>query len=254
MDAREARPAQDGRVNTRRVCYVIGTALMVSGLVHLGVLVIGGGTWTGPVSFRKPMTFGLSFGLILITIAWVSSFLPLGTRLRRWSLGAFAAACVAEVALITVQAWRHVPSHFNLGTPFDSLVARVLAAGGAVLVAVIALLTVVSWRPAPEVAPSMRLAVRAGLLALDVALAFGVVMIVIGVSDAARGDQQAAYAVGSRWKAVHEIPMYGILLLPLLARLRMPERRRLRVVAVAVAGYAVLCAAALVVSVQGSPR
>jgi hypothetical protein len=241
-------------VNTRRVCYVIGAALMAGGLVHLAVLVIGGGTWAGPVSFRKPMTFGLSFGLILITIAWVSSFLPLGARLRRWSLGAFAAACVAEVALITVQAWRHVPSHFNLGTPFDSLVARVLAAGGAVLVAVIALLTVVSWRPAPEVAPSMRLAVRAGLLALDVALAFGVVMIVIGVIDVARGDQQAAYAVGSRWKAAHEVPMYGIVLLPLLARLRMPERRRLRAVAVAVVVYAVLCAAALALSVQGSPR
>jgi hypothetical protein len=48
--------------------------------------------------------------------------------------------------------------------------------------------------------------------------------------------------------------MYGIVLLPLLARLRMPERRRRRVVAVAVVVYAVLCAAALALSVQGSPR
>src|ERR1700760_290947 len=128
----------------RKLCYAVGAALIVSGLAHLAVLIVGGGTWFGPVSFRKPMTFGLSFGLTLITIAWVSSYLPLGPRLRRWSLGAFMVACVAEVALITVQAWRHVPSHFDMATPFDSVVARVLAAGGAVLVAVIAVLTVVS--------------------------------------------------------------------------------------------------------------
>jgi hypothetical protein len=183
----------------------------------------------------------------------VSSYLPLGPRLRRWSLGAFAAACVAEVALITVQAWRHVPSHFDMATPFDSLVARVLAAGGAALVAVIAVLTVASWRPAPEVAPSMRLAVRAGLLTLDLALAIGVVMIVIGVLDVIRGDQQAAYAVGAQWKLAHAVPMHGVLVLPLLAwflsRVRWPERRRVQVVGLAVAGYAVLCLDAVAESV-----
>jgi hypothetical protein len=67
---------------------------------------------------------------------------------------------VLEVWLITLQAWRRVPSHFNLETPFDGLVARTLAAGGGVLIAVIAVLTVASWRPDPQVAPSMCLAVR----------------------------------------------------------------------------------------------
>jgi hypothetical protein len=46
---------------------------MISGLVHLGVLVVAGGSWQGPLSWRKPMTFGLSFELTLITISWVSS-------------------------------------------------------------------------------------------------------------------------------------------------------------------------------------
>ena len=39
-------------------------------------------------------------------------------------LGLFAAASVAEVALITMQRWRGVPSHFN-ETAFDTLVTRV---------------------------------------------------------------------------------------------------------------------------------
>ena len=115
-------------MTVRRVSYVISALLVVSGLVHLGVLLVTHGSWHGPVSWRKPMTFGLSFGLTLATITWLSSYV----RLRAWLLGGFAAACVLEVALITVQAWRRTPSHFNLSTPLDGVIARTLAAGGAV--------------------------------------------------------------------------------------------------------------------------
>ena len=72
----------DGR-RVERACYAVGGLLMLSGLVHLLVFAVDGGPWTGPVSWRKPVTFGLSFGLTLITIAWVSSSLDLGDRARR---------------------------------------------------------------------------------------------------------------------------------------------------------------------------
>jgi hypothetical protein len=146
-----------------RFCYTIGVVLVASGMAHLGVLLATGSSWEGPLSWRKPMTFGLSFGLTLVTIAWVTSYIRLGRRSRGWLLGVFAAACVVEVTLITVQAWRRVPSHFNMQTPLDSVIARVLAVGGGVLVVVIAVLTIASWRSDPRVAPSMGLAVRAGL-------------------------------------------------------------------------------------------
>src|SRR3569833_2274587 len=74
-----------------RVCYAIGAALLASGLFHLLVFAIDGGPWEGPVSWRKPTTFGLSFGLTLITIAWVTSFLTLGARARTALLSVFAA-------------------------------------------------------------------------------------------------------------------------------------------------------------------
>jgi hypothetical protein len=239
----------------RRACYLIGAVLLLSGLVHLAVLIGTGGGWAGPVSWRKPATFGLSFGLTLISIAWVTTFLPLGERFGRLLLGVFAAACVTEVALITGQAWRGVPSHFNMETSVDAAISRVLAAGGGVLIAVIVALTVVSWRPNPAVAPSMRLAVRAGLLALDAALLVGAVMVVYAVLDVAGGDQQAAYAVGARWKPAHFVPMHGVLALPvlawLLARTTLPEPARTRIVALAVAGYAVLCVLSVAESIAG---
>jgi hypothetical protein len=238
-----------------RTCYAIGALLIASGLFHLGVLVVTGGTWQGPVSWRKPMTFGLSFGLTLITIAWVASYISLGRRTRRWLLGLFAAASVLEVVLITLQAWRRVPSHFNLETPFDAVVARVLAAGGGVLIVVIAVLTVASWRADSRVAPSMRLAVRAGLVALDVALLIGAVMIATGISRVLAGDQQAAYAVGGALKPGHAVTMHGVLVLPvlawLLARTGWPEQRRVRVVWLAVTGYALLAGVVIAESIAG---
>ena len=114
---------QQGR-RVERVAYLVGVLLLTSGLVHLGILIIGGGSWQGPLSLRKPMSFGFSFGLTLITIVWVASFLRLGNRRRMLLLGAFTAACVLETALVSLQAWRGVPSHFNVATPFDASIAR----------------------------------------------------------------------------------------------------------------------------------
>src|SRR5207249_4741748 len=63
-----------------RIGYLVGLLLLTSGIVHLGILSLGGGSWDGPLSFRKPAVFGLSFGLTLITIVWTASFLPLAER------------------------------------------------------------------------------------------------------------------------------------------------------------------------------
>src|SRR5690349_20631039 len=60
-----------------RIAYVVSAVLLASGLAHLSMLVISGGTWTGPLSMRKPTTLGLSFGLTLASVTWAISFLHL---------------------------------------------------------------------------------------------------------------------------------------------------------------------------------
>jgi hypothetical protein len=233
----------DGRP-VERAAYVVGALLVIDGLVHLAILVIGGGSWEGPLSMRKPATFGLSFGVTLVTIAWVASFLPLGERARSELLGVFTLACVLETALVTLQAWRGVPSHFNVETTFDALIARTLAGGGVALVAVIAALTLASFRANQTVPISLRIAIRIGFLALVSAVMVGAVMIAKGMTLVIAGHAQEAYATAGRLKPIHGLTMHAILVFPALAWLlsftRLSERRRVAVVLVAAAGSLLL--------------
>ena len=232
---------------SRRSCYLIGLVLIASGLVHLAVFAVDGGPWAGPVSWRKPITFGLSFGLTLIAVGWLSAYLPMADRWRRLLLAVFAVDCCVEVAGITMQAWRRVPSHLNRETAFDSAVATVLAVGGGVLIVVLGALCVAAFRA--RVSPSMRLALRAGFVALMIGLLTGAIMIARGVVEVNSGRQEHAYQVVGFLKPVHAVGLHGVLVLPALAWLlsytRMTEARRTRVVAIGMVGYGIAIAAAL---------
>src|SRR5262245_12251142 len=236
---------QDAAV--KRFAYLIAVALLLSGLVHLGILVATGGTWEGPLSWRKPAVFGLSFGLTLLTIAWVSSFVQLRERTRSILLGAFTAACVLETALVSLQTWRGVPSHFNVETPFDALVTRALAGGGAALVVIIVALTLASFRRNTATPAAMRLALRTGFLILCVAMATGGVMIARGMTLVFSGDAAGAYATGGALKPMHAVTMHAILVLPalawLLSRSAVNEKRQIGIVRLACLAYIVIASA-----------
>src|SRR5262245_10490113 len=79
----QARPAQ-------RFAYLAGGVLILAGLAHLAAWLVVGGAWQGPVSFRKPTTFGVSFGLTTITFSWVTGRLRISDRARWLLLGPLA--------------------------------------------------------------------------------------------------------------------------------------------------------------------
>ncbi|CAN5445134.1 hypothetical protein BH24ACT7_BH24ACT7_02690 [soil metagenome] len=128
-----------------RLGYSVGALLMASGLFHLGVFLVDGGAWQGPLSWRKPITFGLSFGLTLVTITWLATFLRLSGRWRRWLLTVFAIVNIVEVGLVTMQTWRGVPSHFNDTTSFDSAVFVAMGVAVAVIAAVVVAATALAF-------------------------------------------------------------------------------------------------------------
>ncbi|GAA1634605.1 hypothetical protein GCM10009828_073080 [Actinoplanes couchii] len=192
-------------------------------MLHLGVFLVDDTSWYGPVSWRKPVTFGLSFGITLISIGWVVGYLEMGRRLSSWLLGVFTVDCVVEVGGITLQAWRGVPSHFNTETPFDRGVAMTLAVGGAVLVGTLgtyALVALRGWRRgAGRVRgdSAERLAVRAGFALLLVSLASGVAMVARGTILFRTVSPEVAYETAGALKPVHGVALHAVLVLPLLA-------------------------------------
>ncbi|HWN32455.1 MAG TPA: hypothetical protein VNP03_06910 [Pseudonocardia sp.] len=252
---RDLRTAwSDGRP-VERLAYVVGAVLLLSGLAHLGVQAVLGGPWDGPVSWRKPTTFGLSFGLTVISVTWVASFLRMSERQRTVLLAGCLLASVAEVALISLQAWRRVPSHFNFETPFDIRVTMVLAAGGGVLFLVLGTLFARSLRAQPGLDPELRLAVRLGFGALLAGLAVGAVMIGIGTALVRGGDPQAAYHGAGVLKLAHAVGLHGIALLPGLAWLSgyadWPAGTRRSVLRTGTVGYLGVLAGAMWVGARG---
>ncbi|RLK61718.1 hypothetical protein CLV68_2259 [Actinokineospora cianjurensis] len=243
---RDARPVE-------RLSYALGAALFTGGLVHVVVLLVTGWTWMGPLSLRKAATFGLSFGLTLVTVAWATSFVAM--RARRLLLGLFAGASTGEVVLVSMQAWRGVPSHFNFETGFDTAVSMTLAAGGGVLILTTIAFTVAAVAGTRQSAPGMRVAIRFGLIALLVALATGAAMIARGVIASRSGDPQLAYTTAGALKPLHAVAMHAILVVPVVAWLLDRSAVRadlgLKLVWSTVVAYAALIALVAVESIAG---
>ncbi|MEU6477874.1 hypothetical protein ABZ858_13430 [Streptomyces sp. NPDC047017] len=238
-------PAPHARAprTVERLCHTIRLLLVLSGLAHLVVFAVDGGPWDGPVSWRKPVTFGLSFGATLIALTWVTSYLRTGRRARAALLVVLATDRVTEVGGITLQAWRRVPPHPNMETPFDTAVSMTLTVGGGVLVVLLTALAVVSFRRRPAGPAGMALAPRSGFAILLVALASGAAMIARGVFLVRTGHQQAAYHSTAALKPPHAVSLHAVLVLPalawLLSRTPWSEPVRRRVVAGAVGLYGV---------------
>jgi hypothetical protein len=235
----------------------IGVVLVASGVLHLVVWAVLGGPWEGPVTWRKPILFGLSGGATALSLGWAWSKLD-----ERWSdvwlAWLTAWALLVEVALIDLQRWRGVASHFNRQTLLDSRLYD--AMGGLILfvTAVIIDLTVRWCRTRPPVAADMLLAVRAGLVLL-------VVSCLLGIWAGAHGDMQVAAGrppeiVGAAGvvKFPHGVVIHAIQWLPFIAwaarRAGFGDRRRTILVAVATAASGFLLAYALTQTLAGRPR
>ncbi|MGH3443483.1 MAG: hypothetical protein ACRDUY_15855, partial [Nitriliruptorales bacterium] len=227
------------RTPEQTLLYLAGGGLFVAGLFHLGVFLVDGGPWAGSVSWRKPATFGLSFGLTTATLGWVLGVICPPRRAARLLAVAIAIPALYEVAWVSVQRWRGVPSHFATGGLDEALFAL---AGFAIAIMATAVVTfaILSFGDLP-VPPSMRTAIRVGLLLLVAGQGLGGAII----ANAEAVDLAAApsaLALVSRLKIPHAIALHAIQVLPFLAWMLAiaprTERERLRVVRAASTGYA----------------
>ena len=240
-----------------RTLRAAGIVLLVSAAIHVVVLLALGAQWAGPVSLRKPITFGLSMGLLLWTLGWVIDQLRSRPRLDRTLGGALAGSGLIEVALITVQAWRGVPSHFNYTTTADVIVFVFM--GISIVVLSAGLLTTTVWVfVEPPADPTVRLALRAGMLVMLTGLGIGQWMIEMGndfFEEFGRvPDQMVAGAAGAP-TFPHAMAFHGIQLFigaALVAGLVGLSPRSVQwIVRLVVAGYVVLVLWSIVQAAAG---
>lgn len=234
-----------------------GVLLIVSGVVHLLVWAIDGGPWEGPVTWRKPILFGISGGLTAISAGWAFAKLPRRRwdRLLAWST---AVTLTVEVALIDLQRWRGVASHFNRETPLDSFLYD--AMGGLIVwvTLVSADLMLRFFRSQVGLPADMLLAARSGLVALVWSCVLGIWVSVHGDIQMMAGMQPERFGAAGVPKFAHGAVIHALQWLPMLAwagrRAGIEEGQRVRLLAAASMGTFLLAAYALLQTVAGRPR
>lgn len=201
----------------QRFLSLAGVLLVTSGLFHLGVFLVDGGPWGGPLSWRKPVTFGISFGLTALAVAGIATYLRLGLRAGWLLLGGLGVASALEVAWATLQAWRGIPSHFAPEGVDEVLFAAAgfsIAVVGAILVAV----TVLAFRR-PIAPAGMALAIRVGLVLLLVGQGLGEAIIANGkaIDRPPTEVDLAVFGAAGAMKVPHAVALHAVQVLPLLA-------------------------------------
>jgi hypothetical protein len=236
--------------------YAAGAVLLASGSLHVLIWLTEGGSLAGPVSWRKPILFGLSAGATLLSLGWV-----LGTIRRRagdtFFMGTFALAMLVEVGLITLQQWRGVASHFNRASALDTSILNIIEALILLVTVAIADLT---WRSFQQLRASVdvALAVRSGMLLLLLSCILGFVMVAWGNHQMALGLPPETFGTAGVMKFPHGVPMHAIQALPiftwLLWKLGVPESQRTTAVAYMIGSMVAFTAYSLLQTFTGRAR
>jgi hypothetical protein len=231
--------------------------MVASGLAHLPVWAVCGGPWEGPVTWRKPILFGISGGLTSLSLGWIWSWLS-WRRGDAWLAPATAAALFIEVAIIDLQRWRGVGSHFNRDTPLDSFLFDAL--GGLIIGVTLVSLDLASrlFRCRTAMPADMLLAARAGLALLVISCLLGIWVGVHGELRQAEGLDPARLGAAGVPKFPHGVAIHAIQWLPAIAwaarRVGIGERARWWLVASATTGTLLLILYAVIQTALGRGR
>ena len=231
--------------NYQKILYYTGFLLLVSAFFHAIVLIVTGGSLQGDVSFRKAISFGESFGLTAVSLAWFLTFLP-KRRVLWWILSTiYAIATLVEVLLVTMQVWRGVPSHFNNSTPLDAAVFGAMGVSIS-LHAPLILAVLVGSLFFSKATPSFRWAISSAMVLLVASLIFGGIMI---------ANNSNLIGTAGHVKIPHALSLHAMQVLPLLALLlsntSFGEVLRTRLVVVGAMSYAALASVAAIQALRG---
>jgi len=250
---------------------IASTALFVASLLLALVdhrLVTGAPVWL------KPAKFGISVAMMAPALAWILDQLPRDRRLHRAGT-AISLVAGLELALITVQAIRGVPSHFNYASRLDGALFSIMGVAITGLWLGELYIAVRAFRHR-FATPARTWGIRLGLVGALLGGAVGFVMprptpaqraslragqptpIVgahaVGVPDGGPGLPIARWStVGGDLRVPHFFGLHALQILPLAAWLLERRRRGARTVVALGAGWIGLVVVTFIQAMRGQP-
>jgi hypothetical protein len=137
---------------------------------------------TGEAAWVKPAKFGLSFAIYAASLIWMLSLLKPSAWVR-WAGILTAVGFTVEV----LQVLRGVRSHFNQATPFDNTLWLLMGVFVGVIWVAGLIVAVLVWR-APNVNPTLALALKLGVVLMLVGALLAGFMTVPTPEQLALGD------------------------------------------------------------------
>lgn len=262
-----------------RPLTAVGLFMLALTPISLAGLLLDARVITGMPAWMKPAKFAVSTGIFCLTMAWVLSYLPEWRRLRAIAGWVTALVFVMEVAIIDVQAWRGVASHFNVGTNLDGILFLTMGVGIMLQTLMTAVVAGALFLTRFE-DPAMGWALRLGLVISIAGASTGILMTrpndaqiaqaranggryIVNGAHSIGGPDGGAGLPGVGWstehgdlRVPHFVGIHAIQFLPLLALLaspRLPARRRTGLVVGAAVAYAGIFWLLLTQALGGQP-
>jgi hypothetical protein len=216
-------------------------------------LASGAPSLVGPVTWRKPIEFGISGAITTLSLAWVMGRLPRSPGWD-WSAAILIAFFVPETLLIDMQQWRGVPSHFNYDSGFDAAVFSVMG----ILIGVVAIgIAILAVRAFGRVSgpPSTAVAIRAGMIFLLIGQLMGGLILANAFGPGSTVANASIVGAAGELKVPHALGLHGLQVLAVLAlileRAQVSARSAVTGVASCALGYGLLIVAATLQTYAG---
>lgn len=241
--------------------------LYYAGLVHAGLFLIFIPLYTlddrlitGINAWIKPMKFALSITIYLWTFAWLLQYVQSVKKVKFISWGIIV-CMVVEMVIITLQAARGVPSHFNITSVQNAILFSTMGTFIGINTLLVLYVLILFFTKAVTISDRItRVAWRAGLLLFFLGGISGGLMVTnlahtVGAPDGGPGLPFVNWStVAGDIRVAHFITLHGLQLVPLfIFAFRERVKFQLPFALMTFVLYSVLCIALHLLAFAGKP-
>lgn len=246
-----------------RFLFAVAVFNFILAVLFTGLIYMDGRTLFGRNVWIKPWKFATSITIYTATVGWILPSLSLGDRLEWFASRTIGAAMLVEISLISTQAARGVPSHFNDSTALDTAIFAVMGMTITLSTLVVAYVLWKIIRDPPSLSPAYLWSLRVGMFLFVVASLEGWVM--IGQESHSVGAEATATVPLLNWsltsgdlRVAHFIGLHSLQIIPFTGFLasywyRESHRKALSIVGFVGASYSVFIGATFWQALRGNP-